>query len=64
MLGWMSESEGIWAEKDPTRDEWGIYHSIFEPLFLLHFQHNVCKFSSVVKPPFDKGIIWSISKSK
>lgn len=51
-------------KKTPTREEWGIYHSIFEPLFLLHLQHNVCKFSSVVKPPFDKGIIWSISKSK
>ena len=31
MLGWMSEGEGIWAEKDPTRQSGEKYIS-FCPL--------------------------------
>ena len=34
------------------------------PFERLHFQHRVCKFSSEVIPPFDKGITWSISNNK
>lgn len=28
----------------------------------LHLAHNTCRFSSVVLPPRDRGIIWSISR--
>ena len=31
---------------------------------LLHFQHNVCKFSSTVLPPLATGRIWSISSNR
>ena len=37
---------------------------IFAPLLLLHLQQSVCKLLSVVRPPRDKGTMWSISKSK
>src|SRR3989344_9208659 len=35
------------------------------PMFLslfprLHSSHNVCKFSNLLEPPFEKGRIWSI----
>lgn len=41
-----------------------LFHNNFAPLCLLHLQHKVCKFSSVVNPPFDNGTIWSISNNK
>lgn len=44
--------------------EIGFNYSILEPFALLHFQHKVCRLSSVVIPFFDIGIIWSISKRR
>ena len=37
---------------------------IFEPFERLHFQHNVCKLSSEVMPPLERGITWSISSKR
>ena len=42
------------------------YHNIDYSVSLfpiLHLEHNVCKLSSVVSPPFDHGMIWSICNS-
>jgi len=37
---------------------------IFEPLERLQRQHSVCKFSSDVMPPLDRGTMWSISSRR
>ena len=37
---------------------------LLTPFLRLHFQHNVCRLSSLVNPPFATGMIWSISRSR
>ena len=67
LIKWDSSgSDPIDFTKTPTLTA-GVFKAIqliiFAPFDLLHLQHNVCRFSSKVMPPFDIGIMWSISNN-